>query len=189
MKYFTKEIAKADNDPSLSKSQQAAIDRQFIRNVNAYRHQLEKLRPRLSNQAWRFFYRGFGRWGLHDAELLSFAVGDGVDYRTDGRQPFRINRAKTTVRIKILSRLQDLLYVFDCRGVSKAVFDYPTADPFEGSRRIDMLLSYELTAADSRNLRLEFLFCSGATILLEFTRLKFNRKRIARRYASGAMCS
>jgi hypothetical protein len=189
VRYFTKELAKADGSQSLSKAQQAAISRKFLRNLKAYHKQLEKLRPRLSKQAWNFFYFGFGRWGLHDAEMLSFAIGDGLDYRANGGRPFKINKAKTTARVEILSRLQDLLCTFACSSVSKAIFDYPTDDPFEGSRRIDMLLTYELTAADSRHLRLEFLFCSGATILLEFTRLKFNRKRIARRYASGAMCS
>jgi hypothetical protein len=185
MEYFAKEFAKADNDPSLSKAQDAAIHRKFFRASKAYSKQLQKLRPRLSKQAWNFFYLGFGRWGLHDAELLSFAVGDGLDYRADGRHPFAINKAKTTARIRILNRHQNLLCTFTCSGVLKAVFDYPTDDPLGDSRRVDMLLTYELTAADSRHLCIEFLFVSGATILVEFTRLKFSRERIHRRYPSS----
>ncbi len=189
MKYFTKEFSKADNDPSLSKAQREAVHRKFLKSCEAYSRQLEKLRPRLSRQAWNFFCLGFGQWGLHDAELLSFSAGDGIDYRADGKRPFRINKAKTAVRIVFLNRLQNLLCTFTCSEVSKAVFDYPTNDILGDSKRIDMLLTYELTAADSRKLRLEFLFVSGATILVEFSRLKFRRQRIRRRYPSGAMYS
>jgi hypothetical protein len=189
MKYFTKEFPKADNDPSLSKAQQESVHRKFLRNCRAYSKQLEKLRPRLSKQAWNFFYFGFARWGLHDARLLSFAAGDGLEYRADGRQPFRINKQKAVARIRILDRHQNLLCTFTCRGVSKAVFDYPSDDPLWDLGRIDDLLTYELTAADGRHLRLEFLFASGATILVEFTRLKFTRQRIRRRYPLTARYS
>jgi hypothetical protein len=69
MKYFTKEFPKADNSSSLSKRQQEAIHRKFLRNSKAYQKQLSKLEGRVSQAAWNFFYFGFGRWGLHDAHL------------------------------------------------------------------------------------------------------------------------
>jgi hypothetical protein len=64
MKYFTKEFPKADNSRSLSKAQQQAIYRKFVRNSEAYKKQLRKLEGRISRQAWNFFCLGFGRWGL-----------------------------------------------------------------------------------------------------------------------------
>ena len=163
--------------------------RKFLQNCKAYSKQLEKLRPRVSEQAWNFFYLGFARWGLHDARLLSFAAGDGLDYEVNGKAPFRINKQRAKVQIKILNRHQNLLCTFACSGVSKAVFDYPSADPLSNWGRVDDLLTYELTAADGRDLRLEFLFASGATILVEFTRLKFRRQRIRRRYPLEATYS
>lgn len=188
MKYFTKEFPKADNDPSLSKARCEAIHRNFLRACDAYRKQLKKLRPRLSRQAWNFFYFGFARWGLHDAHLLSFSAGDGLDYAADGRRPFRYNRQKAAARIRILDRHQNLLTTFTCVGVWRAVFDYPSGDPLSDNwGRVDHLLTYEMTAANGGLLSLEFLFASGATILVEFKRLQFKRQRVRRQYSATAI--
>jgi hypothetical protein len=186
MRYFTKEFIKADNDSSLSRTKHDEVGRKFERNCRAYRKQLAKLRPRVSKQAWIFFYFGFGRWGLHDARLISFAAGDGLDYRIDGRHPFRINKQKAKVRIQILSHDQNLLCDFRCSEVRKAVFDFPSEDPLWNSGRVDDLHSYELTTASKNFLRLEFLFTSGSTILIEFMRLGFRRQRVRRRYPAEA---
>jgi hypothetical protein len=189
MKYFTKEFVKADNDSSLTKAQSHTVSSKFERMCRAYRRQLAKLEPRISKQAWNFFYLGFGRWGLHDARLMSFAAGDGLDYRANGKQPFRINKQKAKARIRILNHDQNLLYTFECNGIQKTVFDFPTEDPLWNCGRVDLLHSYELTEARKGLLCLEFLFTSGATILVEFAQLKFERKRIHRTYASQAMYS
>ena len=189
MKYFTKESYRASNSRALTKAQRQVIDRRFLRNCKAYSKQLEKLRGRISRQAWNFFYFGFGRWGLHDACLLSFAAGDGLDHPCDGRVPFRYNREKAKVRILILNRHQNLLCAFECRDILRAIFDYPTDDPLWDTDRLDHLLTYELTAVNGRLLRLEFLFDSGATILVEFDRLIFRRRRVRRQFPIEAMWS
>jgi hypothetical protein len=181
MKYFTKEFPKADNSRSLSNLQQAAIHRKFLRNCKAYRKQLTKLEGRISQEAWNFIYFGFGRWGLHDAHLLSFAAGDGLDHPADGSLPFNYDTQKAKVRFLILNWHQNLLYSFNCSGIRKAVFDYPTDDPLWNLGRLDYILTYELTAVNERFLRLEFLFSSGATILVEFVRLRFKRQRVRTR--------
>jgi hypothetical protein len=181
MKYFTKEFPKADNNPSLRKSLRDAIDNKFLENCKAYRKQLSKLAGRISQAAWNFFYFGFGGWGLHDAHLLSFAAGDGLDHPADGSHQFNCNTQKAKVRLLIPNHDQNLLYSFTCSDIRKTVFDYPTDDPLWNWGRLDFVLTYELTAVNKRYLRLEFLFSSGATILVEFARLKFKRKRLPTR--------
>ena len=185
MRYFAEESPKARKGRSLSKAQQQAINRNFSRRWRAYRKQLERIQGRMSQQAWNFFYLGFGRWGLHDAHLLSFTVGDRLDYSTDGRTPFTYNTEKAKVRIVILNRHQNLLCSFHLTDIHRVIFDHPAQDPRWNSNRIDLLETYELTSVNKRYLRLEFLFASGATILVEFARMKFKRQRVRTREPKG----
>ena len=157
---------------------QKALDRGFKRNFGAYQKQLAKLEGRVSRQAWNFFAFGFRGWGLHDARLLAFSVGDGLDHLADGRQKFDENKQKAKVRILILNRKQTLLYSFVCTDVRKTVFKYPVQNTRYDSRRIELLETYELTAVNKHYLSLEFLFSSNATLLVEFGRLKFKRQRV-----------
>jgi len=171
MKYFTNEVLETGKD--------------FERICGLYREQLKGLRALVSKQAWEFFYLGFGRWGLHDASILRFSAGDGLNYLADGRTPFRINKRRTAVEIQILNRHQNLLYTFACNSVRKIVFDYAPDDPPMGWKAIDDINTYELTSGSKAPLSLEFLFVSEATILVEFARLKFSRRRVRRQYDSS----
>ena len=150
-----------------------ALHKGFKRNIKAYQKQLAKLEGRVSRQAWNFFALGFGRWGLHDARLLAFSVGDGLDHLADDE-----NKQRAKVRILILNREQTLLYSFLCTEVRKAVFKYPVQRSRWNSRQIEMLETYELKAVNKYYLSLEFLFSSNTTLLVEFGRLKFNRQRV-----------
>jgi len=49
------------------------------------------------------------------------------------------------------------------------------------------LYIYELTATDKKRLQLGFLFGSGASVMIEFQRLVFRRRRIKRKYELGEM--
>ena len=62
------------------------MDRRFERTLSAYQKQLAKLEGRTSRQAWNLFAFGFRGWGLHDARLQAFSVGDGLDHPADGKQ-------------------------------------------------------------------------------------------------------
>ena|ERR1700691_3452353 len=186
MKYFIKELLNAKHNEPITKGQWHADRRKFQRTCNAYQKQLRKLKGRVSRQARNFFYFGFARWGLHDAHLLSFAIGDGLNHRADGRLPFKYNREKAKVRISILDRHQCLLYTFDCSAIRSVNFDYPKQDPRWDWGRIDHILTYELNAVNKRYLSLEFQVDSDATIFVEFARLKFKRQRIRRRYPPEA---
>jgi hypothetical protein len=156
---------------------QTAHDRGFKRNFRAYQKQLAKLEGRISRQAWNLFVFGFGGWGLHDADLLSFTVGDGLDHLIDGSRLFNFNKGKAKVRILFLNEKQTLLYSFVCTNIRRAVFNYPVQDTRWDWHRVEHLLTYELAAINKHYLSLEFLFSSNATLLVEFGRLKFNRQR------------
>lgn len=178
MKYFVEKSSRTVKSRPSSGLQVDAINRKWLRDWTAYKKQLEKLEGRVSRQAWNFFYFGFGRWSLHDAHLLSFAAGDGLDFAGDGGHRFKYNDEKSKVRIMILNRHQNLLCTFSCNDIRRVFFnDPPEQAPWNWSR-FDYLDRYELTSVNKRYLRLEFLFSSGATILVEFSRLKFSRQRV-----------
>lgn len=189
MKYFPKEFLKADNNSSLSKRKRRELDRKFKLNSAAYKRQLEKLQPRLSKQAWDFFWYGFGETGLHDGGLLSLETGDGLDYVANGKKPFRCNYQNARVRMQFLNFEQVLLYTFDFRQIRKLIVEFPSDDPLWNLGKFDNIYTYELTAAGKRCLRFEVFFTSGAIILVEFDKLVFTRKRINRRYPEGAKYS
>jgi hypothetical protein len=177
MKYFTQEGPKGEHGASLTRAQEKARNRKFLRNYKAYRKQLARLEGRISRQAWNFFAFGFGGWGLHDGHLLTFTVGDGVDHPIDRSRPFDFNKGKTKARILFLNRKQTLLYSFVCTNIRRAVFNYPVQDTRWDWHRIELLETYELTAVNKRYLSLEFSFSSNATLLVEFGALKFTRQR------------
>lgn len=49
------------------------------------------------------------------------------------------------------------------------------------------LFTYELTSPDEESLQLGFLFASGATVIAQFRRLVFRRRRLKRKYEAGEM--
>jgi len=145
---------------------------------------LDLLEGRLSRSAFEFFRYGFGSNGLHDGRLLSLKIGDGLSYTSNGNSPFRINRQRAAITIEFLNYEQDLNYVFDLRGISRLSCDlFVEAESY--AKSIGNLYTYELTEAVDNKLRLGFLFASGASIIAEFERLVFRKKRIKRSYSVG----
>ena len=185
MKYFTYELIAAANDwieqtgPELRRAR-----KRFESAVERYRRELETLKPRVSRAAWDFFRHGLGELGLHDARLLSLKVGDGLNYTTDGAAPFRLNRQRTSTIVEFLNYEQSLHYVFDLRGVSRVTTDL-VVDQQSFAKSLGDLLIYEFTATKDARLQLGFLFASGATVVIQFERLVFRRRRIKREYDIG----
>jgi hypothetical protein len=165
MKYFTRK----------------ALNESFKKTVGAYQKQLAKLEGRISRQAWNFFAFGFGGWGLHDARLLAFSAGDGLEHLANGRKQFDVNKQKAKARILILNRKQTLLYSFVCTDIRRVVFKYPVQNTRWDARQIELLETYELVTVNKHYLSLEFLFSSNATLLVEFGRLNFKRQRVSQR--------
>jgi hypothetical protein len=156
-----------------------ALNENFKKTVSAYQKQLAKLEGRISRQAWNFFAFGFGGWGLHDACLLAFSVGDGLDRLANDRKQFDEKKQKAKARILILNFKQTLLYSFVCTDIRSVVFKYPVQNTRWDSRQIELLETGELTAVNKHYLSLEFLFSSNATLLVEFGRLQFKRQRVS----------
>ena len=185
MKYFTYELIAAANDwIAQSRPELRRAGKRFESAVERYRHELETLKPRVSRRAWDFFRYGFGELGLHDARLLSLKVGDGLNYTPDGAAPFRLNRQRTSAIFEFLSYEQSQHYVFDIRGLNRLTTDL-LVDQDSFAKSLGDLYIYELTANHDKRLQLGFLFASGATIVVEFQRLVFRRRRIKRQYELG----
>jgi len=187
MKYFTYNLVAAANDwIEQTEEESRSAERQFWATVEDYRRHLEGLKSRVSRPAWDFFRHGFGRYGLHDARLLSLCVGDGLGYTPDGASPFLLNRQHASARIEFLNYEQDLHYLFDLRGMSRLQNDLVIEED-SYAKSIGDLFTYELTAVDEIHLQLGFLFASGSSVIIQFRRLVFRRRRINRRYEIGAM--
>lgn len=189
MKYFTYELISALNDwTEQTEEEYLQADKRFWATVENYHRELEGLKPRVSQKAWHFFRYGFARYGLHDARLLSFNIGDGLDYVPDGSLPFRINRQRTSARLEFLNYHQDLHYLFALRGIKRIQSDL-FVDEEMVAQSIGDLYTYELTEVDKETLQLGFLFASGASIVIQFRKLVFRRSRIKRQYEAGEMYS
>jgi hypothetical protein len=180
MKYFSYNLVAAANDwIEQSEEEHLKAEKRFWCVVEDYHRELEDLESRVSQKAWHFFRHGFGRYGLHDATLLSFNIGDGLDYDLDGSSQFRLDRQKTSVRLEFLNNEQDLHYLFDLRGIN-SVQSNLFVENGSASKSIGDLFTYELTATDSDILQLGFLFATGASIIVQSRKLVFRRRRIKR---------
>ena len=187
MHYFTYDLIAAANDwitQTEAEHRTAEIQLQSV--FREYLRQLDTLEPRISRRAWQFFRYGFDSKSLHDGRLLSLRVGDGLSYTPDGSSPFLLNRQRTSAIIEFLNYEQDLHYVFDLRGVNRLCADLfgEEESPIES---VGDLYTYELTDAGNDKLGLGFLFASGASIVAQFERLVFRKKRVARSYEVGDM--
>jgi hypothetical protein len=187
MKYFTYELIAAANDWVEQTAQELRLaEKRFESVVKKYQRELERLRPRISVTAWDFFRHGFGERGLHDARLLSLKVGDGLNFTPNGSAPFLRNRQRISTMVEFLNFEQTLHYVFDLRGVTRVHSDlFVDAESF--AKSLGDLYIYELTATARKGFQLGFLFASGASIVIQFQRLVFRRRRIKREYEPGEM--
>jgi len=189
MKYFNYElISAANNWIKQDKQEFSQAEKRLEAALRKYQRELENLKTRVSQPAWRFFRDGFGRHSLHDGRLLSLRTGDGLDYHADGENPFRLNTQRTSADLEFLNFEQDSHYLFNLKGVNRLRCDIFTEDN-RHAKSIGDLYIYELTAADKDQLRLGFLFASGATIIVQFRRLVFRKRRIERKYVPGEMYS
>jgi hypothetical protein len=181
MKYFNKELMAAANDwVEQTAEERFNASREFEEAVKRYHRSLHQLKQRISGQAWSFFEGGHGRQGLHDGRLISLSVGDGLDYQADGSSAFRVNHQKTAASVVFLNYEQDLLYTFGLRRVNRICSDLSRCDASNWC--LGDLFTYEIVAIDDDLLQLGFLFASGSSIVAQFARLVFRRRRIKRKY-------
>ncbi len=140
-------------------------------NFKIYAKRLEKLRSRLKERNYEFFKNG-----LHDGQLISFSVGDGLHLNFE-KEPLKLKDFnKTTVLLKVISKWFDSIYDLKYQNVSKSVFDFPSESPLWGNN-IDDWGYDEISEVDEKKLRHEVLFSSGSTILIEFEKFSFKRRK------------
>lgn len=188
MRYFTFELLAAANDwVEQSEAEQKEAEARFAKAGREYWQQLEGLESRISRAAWKFFRYGFNSESLHDARLLSLRVGDGLGFIANGEKPFRINRQRASVILEFLNYEQDALHIFDLRGVSRLSCDL-LVEPESYAKSVGDLYTYELTGA-GEELQLGFVFANSTTIVAQFRKLVFRKKRLKRRYDHGEMYS
>jgi hypothetical protein len=189
MKYLSYELIATTNEWTNPTQRELRLAKKGLHSAfEKYRRELESLRPRLSKAAWDFFMYGRDEYGLHDARLLSLRIGDGLDYTPDGSSSFRLNHQHTSAILEFLNYEQSLHYTFDLRRVSRVQSDLFAYEE-SSSKSLGDLYLLELTASEGETLQLGFLFASGASLVLEFRRLVFRRRRIKRKYQIGEMYS
>ena len=189
MKYLTYELIAAANDWIKQTGREERLAQKRVASaIQKYWRELESLKPRISGPAWKFFRYGRDETGLHDVRLLSFRVGDGLDYTPDGTAPFRLNRQRLSAMMEFLNYEQSFHYTFDLRGVRRVRTDF-SVDEFLAAKSLGDLYLCELTAPDKQTLQLGFLFANGSTLVVQFRRLVFRRRRIKRQYRVGEMYS
>lgn len=177
MKYFTYElIAAANGWTDQTDDEEADARRRFEEAVVEYRRALTTVKPKIGKRAWEFFANDAGPRGLHDGRLVSLSVGDSLDYEPDGSKPLRINSLTTKARIVFLNCEQQYLYTFELREVSSFETSLH-AEEYRG-RGLGDLYAYEILLEDDGLLRIGFLFASGATIVADFRKLVFRRRRL-----------
>src|SRR4051812_3371092 len=102
MKYFTKELWAGFNadDETFEKTRG-----QWDLNLRAYSRQLERLKPRLTKNASRFFTQ----LSLHDGRLLAFTAGDRIQFRSQDLASLSRNTGRPEVQMQILNFEQNWL--------------------------------------------------------------------------------
>lgn len=187
MKYFNYNLLCAANGWDDDADEELA-SKEWDAAVAGYLKELDGLKGRVSGPAWEFLRYGREEKGLDDGRLISATVGDGLDYTVGGDQPFRLNKQKLSARIEFINYEQNRFYTFYLKGVESY-----KSELFSEERRyakgVGDLYLLELSAVDDKLLQLGFLFASGATIVAQFRRLVFRRKRIVRKYDQGEMYS
>jgi hypothetical protein len=183
MKYFTyKLVSAANNWIDQTDRQLKLAEKRFWKTVSEYNLQLDQLKPRISISAWQFFRHGFAETGLHDGQLLTFKIGDGLNFVPDGQISFRHNHQRTCARVEILNYEQTFHHVFELRGLTNATMNI-VLDEMSGNKYIGDLFTYELSALDNEHLQLGFLFATGAGIEITFRKLIYKRHRLTRNMA------
>lgn len=183
MKYFTPELIAAANDwVEQSEEERQQVEARLGATVEDYHKELDTLMSRISRSAYQFFRFGYGHQRLHDARLLSLQVGDGLDYSPDGKAPFRLNHQRASARVEFLNYEQDLHYLFSLRSLKRMRGDL-YVEEMTGRKYFGDLFAYELTGAETGDLQFGLLFASGATIIFQFQKLVFRRRRITRTFS------
>ena len=159
MKYFTKELWLAAQDPSNAD----ASHREWDRRLSEYRSNLSDLRDRLPAAVMFFFEEA----DVHDGHLAEFRVFQPQFNAWDGSRD-----TEHPVRVDLVVREEGGRGSWRVKysQVRRVTVDYPSDAPLFpiGGDGFGDWGYHELTDAGNRFLRHEVLFATGATLLVEF---------------------
>lgn len=176
MKHFPPRLWLGFNSRRESTSE--AAFKSWDRNFEAYKKSLEKILPRLSPDARRFFLKPML---LHDGTLNLLEVGDRIDHVAARRSKGDWDRRNARVRMFVLPTAGNFVYKLDYKSVTEVQVNFPGRislfpagkHPNFGDWGYD-----ELSFGRKSAFRHEILFSSGATISIEFDRLSVKRKTL-----------
>ena len=174
MRYFTKDLWQQIN--SGDGDVVRAPHREWDRNLQTYRSQLETLESRVSKRTYRFFTR----ISLHDGRLLDWTVGDAINFESGRAKEFKRRSKPPAARIRVISYFGDTIHELRYSRLREAQFDFPTSQPrfWSPGDPIDDWGYDELAAVDRKYLQHEALFASGATMRVVFESLEYRRRRV-----------
>jgi hypothetical protein len=170
MKYFTAELWAAWQDPKWRQPPAEADP------LKLYLAELESLRGRVNDEAFRFFAEA----DVHDGELLEFQVLDGGRAAPPG-QPGRTPATRTEYPVGVVLRVLDggdkLVWTLEYRQVRRVVVNYPGELFHDEGRGFGDWGYHELSDSGGGFLRHEVLFASGSTLLVEFREVRAHARR------------
>ncbi len=145
-----------------------------------WRH-VDEIKPRLPKLAYQLFRYGFAETGLHDAKLLSFTIGDGLDFVPDGTVRFTRKCADLVARLRLLGQSGEYHHLFEMRGEIATSMDL-TGDNWDGQPGDELadLNYYEIVALDDRYLQLGLWFSNDSTLIIRFRKLRYRYRRLFR---------
>jgi hypothetical protein len=162
MKYFTKSMWRGSQQVGPEAKQNRV---QWERAFEAYRANLEALRRRVGEEAYKFFADA----NVHDAELLDVRIVDGSRPAPLGEaaRPWQSLMAyPVRVELTILDAHDENVWRVVYSSTRSVLIDFPSDDPLfsRGVGGFDDLGYHELTDAGDEFLRHEVLFSSGAVL-------------------------
>jgi hypothetical protein len=166
MKYFTKSLWRGSQQVGIEAGENHT---QWQQAFEAYRHNLETLRERVGDAAYKFF----AEIDVHDAELLDVRIVDGSRPAPLG-EPARPWQSLTAFPVRaemgILDAQDEYVWRLVYSSTRTVLIDFPSGDPLfnRGVAGFNDLGYHELTDAGGGFLRHELLFSSGAIVAFEF---------------------
>jgi len=169
MKYFTAQLWAEAN--SRNRSVRKKADQQWNRNLKSYGKQFDKIMPKLTRNAQRFFSKG-----MHDSELFSLTMGDHLSFLKDW-----IKVRTNFIEMKLLHpKFPRKLFTLQYSDILNYKIEYSSDSPIYDERDKQILGDWgydELSLTKDKWLKHEILFDTGATITIEFKKFSYKVKR------------
>lgn len=179
LRYYIPELQNAVNAEPFDIARYKRAQAKQMRLNRAYLLQLTKLKDRLSKKSYSLFCNP--KAPLFDADLFEFSFGDGVG-SSAGVDLYRSRKALVRARFKSFDG--KMLHILTYKDIAAFDAKLPAVRWFGSSfaeRRMDSLIHHELTSINNKLMQHSYLFVSGATVTVQFQRVKWDTQRISSR--------